>query len=201
MSSMPFDELNRLSAELRETFATNMQKEERKEIIDEVLDILILSYVFGTDDANEMLETEEPVIERELDDSVSKTVAGRTWVERINDYIDNGTADDIIRVAETDSHRIYNEAIYNVGEKVNEQVKLAQSTTSSLVPTTSTIYKTWECMMLPSSRDQHIWLDGTKIPFDQKFYTYTGASAYRPGEFGEAENDVNCLCRLRLSRQ
>ena len=189
---LPFDQLNKLSAELRETFAVGMQKKEREDIMDSVLDILIIAYVFGNEAANTMLETDKPIDRHELEFAVTKEVAGETWVDRVSKYIEEGTADDIIRVAETDAHRIYNEAIYNVGASVQEE-EIANGVEQP-------IYKTWETMRDDRVRDTHDVLEGTKIPFNQKFYTYSGASAFRPGEFGVPEEDIGCRCRLRLSR-
>ena len=210
---MPFDELNVLSGEIREIYATGTQEQEREGILDSVLDLLILSYLYGNEAANTMLGTEEAVDTERLDKAVTEEIAGETWIQRINEYITNGTAEDVIRVIETDSHRIYNEAIYAVGETVGEKVSDEESSpvgaqailpgpNGSSVPARpkGVVYKTWETMMDDRVRDTHQYLEGTTIPFDEYFYTYDGDSALRPGDFAYPENDIGCRCRLRLSR-
>lgn len=211
---MPFDELNVLSGKIREIYATGTQEQEREGILDSVLDLLILSYLYGNEAANTMLGTEEAVDTERLDRAVTEEIAGETWIQRINKYITSGTAEDVIRVVETDSHRIYNEAIYEVGEKVSDRVSDEESSpvgakailpgpNGSSVPARpkGVVYKEWECMMLPTSRDTHVFLNGTKVPFEEAFYTYDGDFAMRPGDFLFPENNINCLCRLRLSRE
>ena len=207
---MPFDELNVLSGEIREIYATGTQEQEREGILDSVLDLLILSYLYGNEAANAMLGTEEAVDTERLDRAVTEEIAGETWIQRINKYITEGTAEDVIRVIETDSHRIYNEAIYEVGKKVSdEESSSVGAQASQQWPSGSTtapdrpkgvVYKTWETMLDDRVRDTHQYLEGTTIPFDEYFYTYDGDSALRPGDFAYPENDIGCRCRLRLSR-
>ena len=51
-------------------------------------------------------------------------------------------------------------------------------------------------MMLPTSRDTHTYLDGVVAPIDGEFYSFMGGSTQYPGQWGIAEEDVNCLCWL-----
>ena len=55
-------------------------------------------------------------------------------------------------------------------------------------------------MMLDTSRDTHIYLDGVDAPIDGEFYTFKGNSAMFPGQFGVAEEDCNCLCWVTYSK-
>lgn len=185
---MPFDELNILRQETADIMALPVEERQqyRDFLYDELLDILILSYVFGNEAANDMLGTSIDIEQSELLASVGKEVAGETWVQRFEYYFadESATAEDIMRVAETDSHRIYNEAVYAVGNEAERQGEV--------------ILKEWECMMLPTSRDTHIYLNGMRVPLDEPFYTYDGDFAMHPGDFNLPENNVNCLCRLRL---
>lgn len=88
----------------------------------------------------------------------------------------------ITRIAETEAHRIANQAAY-------ETAKASGATE-----------KTWHCMMLPTSRDTHIYLDGVTAPIDGEFYSFKGGSTQFPGQWGIAEEDVNCLCWLTFSK-
>ena len=111
--------------------------------------------------------------------TVDKKIVGKTWRERVEEYFANGgNVADIERIAETEVHRDTNAAAY-------ESAKRAGATT-----------KVWHCMMLPTSRDTHIYLNGVSAPIDGEFYSFKGGSTQFPGEWGIAEEDVNCLCWL-----
>ena len=43
-------------------------------------------------------------------------------------------------------------------------------------------------------RDTHDYLEGVEVGLDDEFYTYLGNKAMFPGQFGVAEEDVNCRC-------
>lgn len=201
---MPFDELSVISERIKEDF--RLTPEQRKAVkedrMDEILELLILSYLYGNEAANDMLYSRidtETVIESETDiyrvvpidtdsmnDSVFRDIAGENWEQRVSDYYDSedGTADDVIRVMDTDSHRIYNDAIEDVGERSEGR-----------------IYKTWRTMSDPRVREPHEYLEGMTIPIDRRFYSYNGQSARYPGDFGTPEMDCNCRCRIELSRR
>lgn len=181
---LPFDELNTL----RPIVADIMQREDREQfyeyLYDEIEDILILSYMFGNEAANTDLGESVKIDRDELEESVFKVIAGEKWPERIKKHLENGTAEEIMRVAETEAHRIYNEAIFSVALTVDYPV-----------------WKTWECMMLPTSRDTHIYLEGQKQLLNAPFFTFDGDFAMHPGDFLLPENNVNCLCRIRLTKE
>ena len=95
--------------------------------------------------------------------------------------MENGTPADIARVIGTDAHRIYNDAMYDQAVR-NGATK-----------------KTWCTMADLRVRDSHSYLDGVTIPIDAEFYTYKGNKTQYPGQFGVAEEDVNCRCWLTYS--
>ncbi len=200
---MPFDELSVVSERIKADF--QLTPEQRKAVkedrMDEILELLILSYLYGNEAANDMLyrteietrmqsETETirivPIDTDSMNGSVYRDIAGENWEQRVSDYYDSedGTADDVIRVLDTDSHRVYNDAIEDVGERSSGR-----------------IYKTWRTMEDLRVRDPHAYLEGMTIPIDRRFYSYNGQSARYPGDFGTPEMDCNCRCRIELSRQ
>lgn len=162
-----------------------------------------------------MLGTEIAPTYEEMNRAIYREVAGETWVQRLDKYLDRlaegsedtesgtgtggsgGTAGstgttgaapppyspigDIMRIADTDSHRVYNESGFNTA-------KLGGAKT-----------KTWICHF-HNSRDWHIYLHKTTIPIDSEFYTYLGNHALYPGQFGVAEEDCNCICTLEFSK-
>ena len=180
-SVLPFDELNKFTADLRERFPSGklVSSDDFEDIIDLMLDLFLLAYAQGNEITNASLSSNwQPTLD-EVMETVGKKVAGKTWRERVEEYFANGgNADDLVRIADTETHRITNEAAY-------ETAKASGATT-----------KTWHCSMLPTSRDTHIYLDGVTAPIDGEFYSFKGGSTQFPGQWGIAEEDVNCLCWL-----
>ena len=182
-SILPFDELNRLDAEIRERFGNNpLQKRDEEDILDEFLDLFLLAYAMGNSVTNDNLSSDYAPSVDEVMEVVDARVAGKTWRERVEDYFANGgTGEDLARIADTETHRIANQAAYETAKKAGATEK------------------TWHCMMLPTSRDTHIYLDGVTAPIDGEFYSFKGGSTQFPGQWGIAEEDVNCLCWLSFS--
>lgn len=185
-SVLPFDELNRfVTVTLPTHFDANgriKSKKDEEDIIDELLDLFLLAYAMGNEVTNASLSSDWTPTLDEVMKTVDKEVAGKTWRERVEDYFANGgSVGDIARIAETETHRDANEAAYRTA--INGGATM----------------KTWECMMLPTSRDSHIWLNGTTVPIDAYFYADDGSRAQFPGEFGVPEQDCNCLCQLSFS--
>lgn len=185
-SVMPFDELNTFKLITLPSHFENGQiksRQDEEDIIDELLDLFLLSYANGVAQTNEDLNSD---IVPTLDDvmkTVDREVAGKTWRQRLEDYFATTVTEaDIARIAETESHRDANEAAF-------ETARAAGATE-----------KVWHCMMLPTSRDTHIYLDGVSAPMDGEFYSFKGGSTLFPGQWGIAEEDVNCLCWLSYRR-
>lgn len=181
MNPLPFDELNKFKDTLAIHFEDGKIRSEadKEDIIDEMLDLFLLACANGVEQTNADLGGDyRPGIKRVLD-IVDREVAGKTWRERVDDYYESGgTVADITRIAETEAHRDANEAAY-LAAKASGATR-----------------KTWHCLMLPTSRDTHIYLDGVNAPIDGEFYSFMGGSTKFPGEWGIAEEDVNCYCFL-----
>lgn len=184
-SVLPFDELNRFTLKLQSMFpmGTLPTKKEDPEayedILDEMFDLFLLAYATGNSVTNMNLDFDWEPTASDATGTVNKRIAGKTWRERVEEYFtDGGTADDLIRIAETETHRDANTAALDTARKAGAKSK------------------TWHCMMLPTSRDTHIYLDGVTVPIDGEFYSFKGGSTQFPGQWGIAEEDVNCLCWL-----
>lgn len=185
-----FDELSVISERLNADFSLGVEQRKlfKKDRIDEILDMLIMAYVFGTEDANEELLVEESVETSEMYAAVWREIADKNWEQRVNEYFDdpNATAEDIMRVVETDTNRIYSDAVLNVGEKVSKRG----------VP----VSKTWETMLDDKVRDTHEFLQSVTVPINKRFTTYDGDSARYPGDFTDPSNNVNCRCYITVAR-
>ena len=186
MTLLPFDELNRFKDTLPIHFDADgkiRSKQDEEDIIDEMLDLFLLSAALGSASVNEDLGTDYHIGTKTAVDIIDREIAGKTWRERVQEYFDNGgTMADIVRIAETEAHRDANESAYVTATKVGATTK------------------TWHCMMLPTSRDSHIYLNGVTAPIDGEFYSINGGSTQFPGEWGIAEEDVNCLCWLTYTK-
>ena len=123
----PFEQLNVLRSELESDFAGGIEQRRRnkKRRIDEILEMLIIAYMFGNEAGNYMLSAatetirtvadkvveEKPDTERTINievdamnDAIYRRIADKTWEQRVSEYFDddNGTVDEIIRVVDTD---------------------------------------------------------------------------------------------------
>lgn len=187
-SILPFDELNAFKIDIEKRFPDKqLQKQgsfdnEEEDIIDELLDLFLLAYAQGNEVTNENLSSNyEPPLD-EVMKTVDAEVAGKTWKERVEDYFANGgSVDDIVRVAETETHRIANTAAITTAKQAGAR------------------FKTWLTMLDDRVRETHDYLEGETVPIDEDFYTYDGDHASAPGLFELAENNVNCRCELLFS--
>lgn len=184
MNVMPFDELNTLKASLPRFFENGRIKSENdlEELLDMLEDLFLLAYADGILSSNMSLSSSYVPTLEEVEQTVNRKIAGKTWRERVLDYYDNGgTIADIERIAETETHRDANAGAYAAA--------LAGGATT----------KTWNTMLDDRVRDSHYWLEGVSAPIDGEFYNYKGQSTQYPGEWGIAEEDCNCRCYCTYS--
>ena len=182
-SVLPFDELNRFADQIRQRYGKEkLKSEDAEDIIDELLDLFLLAYALGNEVTNENLSYNyQPTVDEALE-VVDAKVAGKTWRERTEDYFANGgNVDDIVRIVETETHRIANTSALNTARKAGATKK------------------TWVTMLDDRVRETHDYLEGVSVPIDEDFYTYDGDHASAPGLFDLAENNVNCRCELIFS--
>lgn len=185
---MPFDELNALRQSLVYGQYTDADGKRRyvktlADLEDEFEDILILSYILGNKAAGDMLGIEPTMDVEDMDRVINRRVANRTWRDRLREQLENGGAvEEIMRIAETESHRDTNEAIYDVARDSGLE-----------------LYKTWETMEDDRVREAHEEIQGQTVPFDDVFVTWDGHEARFPGDFDVPELNVNCRCFLTVS--
>lgn len=188
-TKFPFDELNvleeylkRLTSSKGQSLKENSGVFNADDIDDVIEDLLILAYQDGVSAVSEMLGFDiEPDVAH-AKESVFKPIAGKTFEQRVSEYASSGTVADIMRVAETEAHRVYNEAAMNAAKKAGAKTK------------------TWVTMMDEKVRDTHDYLENMTVSIDEPFFTYDGDSAQHPGGFISPENNINCRCELLFSR-
>lgn len=173
--SLPLDELHNLESALREMPMS------AEEIEDAVLDVMIIGWVNGLDYASGILG-ETRVTPKDLEDALNHKIDDKTYLDRLREHISDGDLEGIVKVADTESHRLYNEAVFESAEKSGKEV-----------------YKTWSTMLDDRVRETHDFLEGVSVPLHEKFYTIDGDSALYPGDFGNASNNVNCRCICEIN--
>lgn len=188
LTLMPFDELNALRQSLVYGQYTDADGKRRyvktlADLEDEFEDILILSYILGNKAAGDMLGIEPTMDVEDMDRVINRRVANRTWRDRLREQLENGgSVEEIMRIAETESHRDTNEAIYDVARDSGLE-----------------LYKTWETMEDDRVREAHEEIQGQTVPFEDVFVTWDGHEARFPGDFDVPELNVNCRCFLTVS--
>ena len=184
MDVMPFDEINRLENELPIYFENGRIRSRRdyEDIIDEMLDLFLLSYANGVEMTNLSLGGDYQPTADEVMETVEEKIDGKTWQDRMLEHFENGgTIADVVRIIETESHRDANAAAYRTAVK------------------NGATQKTWQTMMDDRVRDTHQYLQGVTAPIDGEFYSFKGGSTKYPGQWGIAEEDCNCRCYLTYS--
>lgn len=186
-----FDELHMLTVysyeDAIEQFPDNVEKRKEK-VCDDVLSLLVMAYLMGMRIADEDLEFESELDSERMFSDIYKEIDGKDFEDRIKQYVEEEKLPEIIRVVETDSHRVYNDGEIQACDQYTRDHPEMQ------------VMKTWKTMMDDRVRDTHDYLEGRTIPYSDLFYTYTGESAFAPGLFGVPEEDINCRCMLRFSK-
>lgn len=126
--------------------------------------------------------TQESTPQQQRESGGSSTQSGRTGAEGGGSPSGGvNLPDAIVRIAETESHRIANKAALDTA-------KYAGATK-----------KTWATMLDDRVRESHDYLEGMTVDIDEDFFTFDGDHAPAPGLFETAENNVNCRCELLFS--
>lgn len=191
MTILPIDEINALGEKLKSHFDDDgkgriKSKQDCEDIIDEMLDLFLLSYANGAMATNGELGTEKMPSVDDMDSAVFAMVAGETWRDRVMGYYESGgTLYDIQRIAETDATRIYNQGAVDAVRANGAE---------------NSVQKRWRTMGDERVRDTHAYLEGMTVPFDSRFYTYDNDSAEYPGGFSLPENNINCRCVVEVIR-
>ena len=182
---LPFDELNAFRLRLLERFPDGklVVDDDYDDILDWMLDIFLLAIANSVFNTNKQLGGDwVPPIE-DIMMIVDKKVVGKTWKQRVGEYFANGgSVDDLVRIAETETHRDLNEAALVTASHNGARTK------------------TWQTMLDDRVRDPHVYLEGVSVGINDDFYAYDGNHAPAPGMFGVPELDVNCRCFLSFGK-
>ena len=175
---MEWDELNILRQSAVTFFSQKRKKEEIDRFCDYLEFVLCLVYAYGWKDAEEIVGI-VPFKDGFDDKAVNLEIDGKTFRDRI---VEDETADEILRLIDTEAHRDYNTGVYDAAKTSGK----------------TGIRKQWHTMKDDRVRDPHAYLEGVVVGLDDEFYTYTGDSALFPGGFGVPDLDINCRCFVTL---
>ena len=173
-----FDEIHNIVTEVRD----NANEDE---FLDWVESVLILGYKDGMDSTAEMLDmaidTSDLPLDK-LDKALSLVIDGKTYRDRIHEYWEGGSNDEIERVVATEYHRMFNEGGYTEAKELGATMK------------------EWITVGDDKVRETHSYIEGMQVPIDARFYTFDNDSALAPGGFSNASNNVNCRCVVKYIR-
>lgn len=187
-SVLDFDALNLLGRfddieALREYLENNQRENngilmaDKHKVADIVLDILVMSYMYGESFANTLFGTDFSATEEELNETVDRKVDGKDYRDRVLEYVEANDIEGIMNVADTESHHAFAKAEYATAKQAGMKKKV------------------WVTMDDERVRDPHRFLDGKTVGIDDVFEV-DGATAMFPGDFGRADLDCNCRCYL-----
>lgn len=195
MNLMPFDELNTFremaTRYVNEPLAHSEKEKLRDDMWEYIEFLLIEAYTYGNVQAMQDLG----ILDRDpadlidpdvMEQTINERIADKTYKDRIREYLDDetSTVEDFVRVAETDSTRVYNAGVVDGGKNSGIQG----------------VRKRWVTAEDDRVRDAHRWLDGISVPLNEKFYV-DGDSAMAPGGFSDPALNCNCRCELVLIRE
>lgn len=154
--------------------------------VDDILTELIEAYLLGLHHASVMLNIGElPVDLVKMQNVIYQNIEGKTFAERAEDHILSGESGKLRTLAESEFHRVYNNA-------VEDGVRETGYTN---------VTKTWVTLKDDRVRETHDYLEGMTVPVNEDFYTFDGDHAPYPGGFEKPENNVNCRCILQYQME
>lgn len=208
---LSFDELNNLATQAMADALADIEltiyggladrKIDRKRIEDTIFDLLTIYYAMGYREVGLSLGENIPMSERLQQDAVLAPTKGMTAFERIDEHItaaeqalsEGAGMDAVTRlieqlrvVADTEAMRTADTARFEAGEQYAKDHP------------EKTVMKQWVAIIDDVTRDTHVYLDGTIVPLDAYFYSYSGDRALHPHGFSTAEENVNCRCTLQI---
>lgn len=174
--ALKFDELNTLTTMLS---YGGFDKDYARQLFRDCLED---AYIEGFASAEYMLQQEEDIEDDLLFFALEKEYDGESIYTKFDDYYEQGDAEKLKVLVESEFHRVYSQGGLDMAEATGRDV-----------------YKTWQTMQDDRVRETHDYLEGMTIPVKEKFKTLDMDEADAPGGFTLPENNVNCRCWLSYS--
>ena len=173
-----WDELELIKREATILWSGKPDRKKRQEFCDWLEFILCHVYAYGWQGVEDILGRIRVDWNGDTD-TVNLEIAGKTFRDRV---LDASTAEEVLRVIDTEATRDYNAGAYNAAKASGREG----------------LRKRWYTMRDDRVRDTHDYLEGMEVGIDDAFYTYDGDSAMYPGGFSLPENNVNCRCSVAI---
>ena len=178
-----FDEINQMISTSYRLAVTELDdvRDQVAQIIDDLLSMLILAYNAGMDATAQNLDADLSVDLDALEDALYTSIDGKTFEQRVQEYVLAQDMAGLSVVAASEYHRLYNAGAYDGAQ----QFVLTQGLG---------ITKRWVTVRDDRVRETHRYLEGMSVDVDEEFYTSDGDHAPYPGAFRKAKNNVGCRC-------
>lgn len=173
-----WDELELIRREATILWSGKPDRKKRQEFCDWLEFVLCHVYAYGWQGVEDILGRIRVDWNGDTD-TVNLEIAGKTFRDRV---LDASTAEEVLRIIDTEATRDYNAGIYNAAKASGREG----------------LRKRWYTMRDDRVRDTHDYLEGMEVGIDDAFYTYDGDSAMYPGGFSLPENNVNCRCSVAI---
>ena len=183
---LAFDEINALMDMSFQSAGENGSGRIKK-IASDVQSILINAYSSGIRAAGEMTGMGLEVELMLMIDAVYKVIDGKDYEDRLIEHLLADDRDAVLRLVQSEYHRIWNTAVEDGADQFRTRSGKKVE-----------IGKKWNTMGDDRVRDNHWYLDGVTVPFDDEFHTPDGDHGRFPGDFENADNNVNCRCWITL---
>ena len=178
-----FDEINQMISTSYRLAVTELDdvQDQVAQIIDDLLSMLILAYNAGMDATAQNLAADLSVDLDALEDALYTSIDGKTFEQRVQEYVLAQDMAGLSVVAASEYHRLYNAGAYDGAQQFVRTQGLG-------------ITKRWVTVRDDRVRETHRYLEGVSVDVDEEFYTSDGDHAPYPGAFRKAKNNVGCRC-------
>lgn len=179
-----FDEIHASTERIVNAYLTSktLELKKKQEYIEYELYLLLGSYyidgLYSTGLTNDI-----NVSSSDMQSCIYQNIAGKTFKDRVYEYVANNDVKALVRLLDSEAHRVYESAAY-------------KTATDYQVATGKTVVKVWNTQGDLKVRDTHEYIDAIEKKLNEPFITYDLDEAQYPGGFSNAENNVNCRCWL-----
>nr|DAV75034.1 MAG TPA: minor capsid protein [Caudoviricetes sp.] len=184
LTILDFDEIHASTERIVNAYLTSktLELKKKQEYIEYELYLLLGSYyidgLYSTG-----LTKDIDVSSSDMQSCIYQTIAGKTFKDRVYEYVANNDVKALVRLLDSEAHRVYESAAY-------------KTATDYQKATGKEVFKVWNTQGDLKVRDTHEYIDSLIKKLDEPFITFDLDEAQFPGGFNNAENNVNCRCWL-----
>ena len=184
LTNLDFDEIHANTERIVNAYISSktMELKKKQEYIEYELYMLLGSYyidgLYSTG-----LTKDVDVSSSDMQSCIYKSIAGKTFKDRVYEYVANNDVQAIVKLLDSEAHRVYESAAYKTAMDYQKA-------------TGKEVLKEWNTQGDLKVRDTHEYIDSIKKKLNEPFITFDLDEAQFPGGFQTAENNVNCRCWL-----